>query len=85
MMKTHDAIAQLPLFNARANCNHSPGNFVPEDLRGGDKSVLNFFQVRAANSARRDSNQNFSGTDLRHGNGFHNHFSFAAVYGRAHR
>jgi hypothetical protein len=84
-MKTHHAVARLPLGNASANSDDGSGDFVPENLRGRDKSVLNFFQIRAANSARGHSNQYFSRSDGRHRNGFHNHFSLPAVHRRAHR
>ncbi len=84
-MKTHDAIAQLPFCDAGTHGHHGAGNFMPENLRRGDKSVLNLLDIRAANSARRHTNQHFSGADGRHRNVFHNHASLAAVDSCPHR
>ncbi len=67
-MKAHDAVAQLPFRDARTHGDHGPGNFVAENLRGGNKSMLDFLEVRAANSACRDANQHFPRSDDGNGN-----------------
>ncbi len=42
-MKTHDAVAQLPFGNARANRDDSSGNFMSENLRGRPQIRARFF------------------------------------------
>ncbi len=55
-MKAHDPVARFPAVTPRADGHYSPRNFMPENLRGGDKSVLDFFQVCAADAAGRHAN-----------------------------
>ena len=84
-MKTHDPVAKLPLCDSRTHGNDGAGNLMPKNLRSRDKTVLDLFDVRAANPASSDSYQDFARRDPGHGNVFHDHAPFAAVHGRAHR
>ena len=49
-----------------------------------DKTVFDFLQIRAANSAGMHADQNFAFGNLRHGNMFHRNMGWAAIYGGAH-
>lgn len=83
-MKANDAIARLPLRDAFAHGDDGAGCFVSENLRRRDETVLNFFDVGAADAAGRDANQNFSRGNFRHRNRLNHDAPRAAIHGRAH-
>src|SRR5258708_38257216 len=83
--ETHDPVAELPVRASRAHGDDVAGNFVPKNLRSRDKPVLDLLDVRAANPACGNTDQDFARSDPRHRNVFHNHAPLAPVHSRSHR
>jgi hypothetical protein len=65
-------------------CDHA-GHLVAEDARGGVRAHVNFLEIRTANAAGGDLDEQLAGSDARNGDGFKTHVIDAAVNNRAHR
>src|SRR5256885_9537631 len=84
VMETHHAIAGLEFRHARADCYDGAGKFVAEDLRRLYVALENFLDVRAADAAGGDFNEDFAFTYFGHRDFFDTDNSFFAVNTRAH-
>ena len=69
-MEAHDAIAGLPFGDAGADGDDCAGEFVTENLRRLDVALEDFFDIRAANAAGRDFDQDFVVADFGDGDFF---------------
>jgi hypothetical protein len=83
-MEADDAVARFELGDAAAHCDHRARQFVTENLRRCDESMMNFLDVRAADSARSNAEEQLSLADFRNRHGFDDYSSFATVHSRAH-
>ena len=85
MVETHDAIAQLPFSDSRSHRNNGSADLMSKNLRRNHKPVLDLLDVRAANAACGNLDQDFAGRDLRHRNVFNDNLPFAPIHCGAHR
>ena len=83
-MKADDAVAGLELGDALADFDDGAREFVAENLRRIHESMMNFFQIGAANAARGHSEEQFPFADLRDGHGLDDNLSLTAIHPCAH-
>ena len=84
VMKTDHAVAELPPLYAAAYRNHGARNFMPEDLRGWHKAVLDFLDIGTADAAGGNPNQDLAIGNCWDGDLFHHDAPGATVHSRAH-
>src|SRR2546422_784267 len=84
VMKTDHAVAELPPLYAAACRNHGARNFMPEDLRGWHKAVLDFLDIGTADAAGGNPNQDLAIGNCWDGDLFHHDAPGATVHSRAH-
>lgn len=83
-MKAHHTVTRFELLDARADFHDGAGKLVTQNLGRRDVAVFDFLDVRAANSARCDTEQHLALADFGNGDGFDDDASFAAVDAGAH-
>jgi hypothetical protein len=83
-MESDYPITHFELFDAGANLHDRPCQLVAEDLRRIDEPVLDFLDVRAADSAGGDAEEDFSLADFRNGKSLDNHAALPAIDAGAH-
>jgi hypothetical protein len=79
-----DAVAGFKSSNPRAGAHDGAGGFVAEDARGRDGAVHDFLDIRWADAANGDFDEEFVGADARDRDGFDAHLVRAAVNGGPH-
>src|SRR5579859_440957 len=84
VMKTHHAIAGFEFLHARADGDDGTGKFVAKDLRRLNVPLENFLNVRAANAARGDFDEELAFADFRDGDLFDADDSLFAVNAGTH-
>jgi len=80
VVKHHDAVARRELGDLSADCGHRSGGLMAKDSRSRVRAGGDLLQVRAANSAGVDFDQDFAGTDLGHRHGFQPYVLDTAIY-----
>jgi hypothetical protein len=85
VVKTHHAIAGSPLRYASTHGNDRASKLMAKDLRRLDIALKDFFDVRTANAARSDFDEDFALAYLGDRNLLNVDDPFVAVDPRAHR
>src|ERR1700733_10901099 len=83
-MKTDYAIAGFELRHARADFYHGAGQLVAKYLRRRHETVVNFLDVRAADSAGRHAEEQLALANFGDGYGFHDYLALTTIHSRAH-
>jgi hypothetical protein len=84
-METDDAVARFEFADAAADLDYRASQFVPENLRRRDKTVVNLLDVGSADAAGGDAKQNLSLADFGNGNAFDDDLALAAIDASAHQ
>src|SRR5437879_7506514 len=83
-MKTHHAVAKLPIRHAAASCYDCAGQFVAQNLGGRNVGVIDLLDVRAANAASGNFDEDFAVGHFGDGDFFDANDSLFAVDTGAH-
>ena len=83
-MKAHDAVTGFPSGDAAADDDDGAGEFVAEDLGRGDVGVIDLFDVRSADAAGGNFDEDFAVGDFGDGNFFDADDALFAVDAGAH-
>jgi hypothetical protein len=84
VVETDYAVADFEFRYAAPDFHHGSGQLVPQHLRRGYKSVMNFLDVGAANAAGRYAEQQFTFANFRNGQSLDYYLAFSAVHACAH-
>ena len=83
-MKAHDAVAGLEFRHAAPGLDYRPSQFVPQYPRRIHKSLLDFLDVGAADSARGHAKEHFAFANFGDRHRFDDNLPFAPIDSRAH-